>query len=175
MFSLFRGIFNEIQDRATAKASILVIGIDGAGKTTLVEALLRHALPTRRPRTIRPTNGLNTEMITDGYTYLRFWDIGGNRVFRTLWGDYLHGASAVLYVVNGAQEDRIHESRKIYDDFRITFAGKVGVVFLNSDPSILELFPAADQARIFFVDIENQVSIQTLYDWLKSTAVRGGA
>jgi GTPase SAR1 family protein len=172
MFSLVRGLIHEIRDRNTAKSSILVAGIDGAGKTTLLESLMSFVIPDRRPRTVRPTYGLNTESITDGQTFLRFWDIGGSPDFRSIWDDYLTDATAILYVVNGDQRDRLHESRKVYDDLRIRFPRRMAIAFLNAEPSILDLFPAADQGQIFFLDLRDRAKIALLYRWLKSTATK---
>jgi GTPase SAR1 family protein len=173
MFGLVRGFIEEIKNKSTAKSSILVIGIDGAGKTTLVESLMQHAIPTRRPKTVRPTSGLNTESISDGKTFLRFWDLSGSESFRGIWNNYLVNATVVLYVVNGTQNERIHESRKLFDDVSLKFPRKIGVVFLHSNGAVLEVFPADDRATVFFIDLAKADHIRVLYEWLKSTAVRG--
>jgi small GTP-binding protein len=174
MFGLLRGIVNGIKDRSTAKASILILGIDGAGKTTLVESLMANAYPDRRPKTIRPTNGLNTETISSGNVSLRFWDLGGAESFRSIWQNYLTDATAVLYVVNGRQLDRTHESRKLFDDVSMQFHRQMAVVFVQADRQILDLFPVVGRAAVFFIELGKPEDIHALYSWIRSTAVRGG-
>lgn len=174
MFSLVSGIISEIKDKATSKTSILVLGIDSAGKSTLVDAIMCHAIPGRNPRTIRPTNGLLPQNITDKKTVITFWDLSGKKEFRTsVWDNYLKDATAVMYVVNGEQEDRIHETRKIFDDISIRYSKPTALVFLNCDRNILNVFPSANRANIvFFLDIKNQEHMGKLYQWLKSTAAK---
>jgi small GTP-binding protein len=172
MWSLVRGLSDTIRNKTTLKSSILVLGIDGSGKTTLVEAILGRMIPTRKPKVIRPTNGQNSEIITDGKTILRFWDLGGGKHFRKIWGDYLKDATAVIYVVNGDQSDRIHETRKLFDEICLTFAGLICVAFVKCDQGIFATFPSAVQYEVFFVDIKDGKGLDSLYTWIKGTAVR---
>ena len=175
VFGLVGGIIHEIKERSTARTFVLVLGIDGAGKSTLVDALMCHKDPERKPRTIRPTNGLQPQTIEDGKTFVTFWDISGNKEFRgSIWNDYLKDANVVLYVVNGEQTRRVHESRKVFDDVSLRFSNQLGIVFLNADRQILQIFPSASQAeRMFFTDIKSPESLEEVYQWLKSTAVKG--
>jgi GTPase SAR1 family protein len=171
MFGLLRGIATELREKATAKSSVLVLGIDGAGKTTVVESLMRLAVPSRKPKTIRPTTGLNTETISEGRLFIRFWDLGGSPSFRSLWRDYLADATAIVYVVNGSQADRLHETRKLFDDIAVDFHRSIAIAFVNADRGILEVFPSADRTTVFFVDLVETGELRRLYEWLRHTAV----
>ena len=164
------GIIQKIIDNRTKKTSVLLLGIDGSGKTTLKEALCQFGNPTRKPKRIRPTSGLNTETIHDKNILIRLWDLSGQSTFRSLWDDYLSSADAVIYVVNGAQETRIHETRKIFDDLSCRFDKNLSLVFLHCDRSIFDIFPSADRAKTFFIDIEQRTDINELYEWIKSTS-----
>ncbi|KAK8897854.1 Golgi to plasma membrane protein transport [Tritrichomonas musculus] len=170
MFGLVSGIIHEIVDKTISKSSLLFLGIDGAGKTTLIEKIMQIVIPNRKPKTIRQTLGLNTDMINDGKISLRVWDLGGKPDFRNIWNNYLPDATAVVYVVNGKQDTRIHETRKLFDDITCRFTKPMAIVFLNSDRSILDIFPAADRAKVYFIDIENKDNLMLLYEWMKSTA-----
>ena len=173
MYSLVSGIIHELVDRTILKASILIVGVDGAGKTTLLEKMMRIVDPKRRGKTIRPTFGLNTEEIKDGKVHLRIWDIGGKKDFRSIWQNYMSDANAVVYVINGKQEDRIQETRKLYDEIACTFSRPISLVFLNAESSILNLIPASDKAaKVFFVDMEKDEDVMDVYKWMKSLAHR---
>jgi len=164
-----------IKDRSLEKSFILVLGIDGAGKSTLVDALMRHAQPRRPRRPIRPTNGLFPHTVAEGNTVLTFWDISGHAEFRrAIWDNYIADATAVVYVVSARQGDRLHESRKTFDDVSMRFSGAVAVVFLGADREILYVFPSASRAaRTFFVDLDaGDRGLAELYAWLKATAAR---
>lgn len=170
MFGLISGIFHEIVDKTISKSSLLFLGIDGAGKTTLIEKIMQNVIPNRKPKTIRQTLGLNTDMINDGKFALRIWDLAGKPDFRGIWDHYLPDATAIVYVVNGKQEERIHETRKLFDDITCRYSQPIAIVFLNSEKTILDIFPSADRAKVYFIDIENSENIMLLYEWMKSTA-----
>jgi GTPase SAR1 family protein len=170
MFGLLRGLVTEIGNKTTAKSSILVLGIDGFGKTTIIESVLGEQVPSRRPKMIRPTTGLNTATISERNLFIRFWDIGGGTSFRPLWGDDLSDATAVLYVVNGNQQEGIHETCKLFDDISIEFQKSIAIVFLNADSQILDMFRSADRATVFFIKVTNVSDIRRLYDWIRGTA-----
>jgi GTPase SAR1 family protein len=114
---------------------------------------------------------LNTETISEGSIFIRFWDLGGSASFRSLWRDYLADATAIIYVVNGAQMDRLHETRKLFDDIVVDFHRSIAIAFINADREILEVFPSADRADVFFVDLAEIENLRRLSDWLRQTAV----
>lgn len=173
MFTLLNGIVNKIIDIRTYKTNVLLLGIDGSGKTTLKEALCQIGNPQRKPKKVIPTFGLNTELINDGNVQVRVWDLSGKQSFRNVWNDYLNEAKSVIYVVNGAQNERVHETRKIYDDVLCKYNGKIAVVFTNCDRDILEVFPSVDRASaVFFVDINNSENLQKVYLWIKGSATK---
>ena len=171
MWSLFKGIVTEIVDKSTKKASIVFLGIDGSGKTTLVEKILTHVNPKRKPKTILPTMGLNTETIEDNKIILRFWDLGGRKVIRPVWNDYLDQANALIYVVNGEQLDRIHETRKLFDDITCKYNIIITLIFINSQLNILNIFPSAIRFNYFFIDINNKKDLEILLNWMKTVAI----
>lgn len=171
MFTLLNNIRNKIVDSNTFKTSVLLLGIDGCGKTTLKEAICQFANPARKPKMVIPTFGLNTELIKDGKVQVRIWDLSGKETFRSIWNDYLKEAESVIYIVNGKQNERIHESRKTYDDILCKFNRKIAIIFLNCDKNILDVFPSVDRANaFFFVDMKNSENIQKVYLWIKGNA-----
>jgi ADP-ribosylation factor-like protein 2 len=61
----------------------LVLGLDNAGKTTIVKKLKNEPL-----NTISPTLGFNIETIEFGSINLNIWDIGGQTSLRAYWKNY---------------------------------------------------------------------------------------
>ncbi len=88
---------------------ISVIGLDGAGKTTLI-AYLRYG---RFISDITPTIGLNTEVIKfEGLTF-HVWDLGGQMQFRkTIWEQYTENSKGIIYVIDAANRRRFPEARE---------------------------------------------------------------
>ncbi|KAM0799585.1 P-loop containing nucleoside triphosphate hydrolase protein [Usnea florida] len=89
---------------ATAKEeySILLLGLDNAGKTTLLSTIKSHYnhTPTPRHPTV-PTVGQNVATIALDDLYLKIWDVGGQHALRSLWTNYYPVCHAIVFVVDG--------------------------------------------------------------------------
>jgi ADP-ribosylation factor related protein 1 len=87
---------------AKRKVNILVLGLDNAGKTTLLERVkvnggVASAVPSRIP----PTVGLNVARVSVGRrTEATWWDLGGQRSLRVIWDKYFADAHAVVWVLD---------------------------------------------------------------------------
>lgn len=105
--------------------SVLVLGLDNAGKTTLLEQLKhRYSLRARKeanggdPGTtnladakILPTVGQNVGRIKYDKVMLKLWDLGGQESLRELWDKYFYDAHAVVFVVDSTDRARMEECR----------------------------------------------------------------
>ncbi|KAL7985429.1 hypothetical protein Chor_003999, partial [Crotalus horridus] len=54
-----------------------------------------------------PTVGFNMRKITKG----NLWDIGGQPRFRSMWERYCRGVSAIVYMVDAADQEKIEASK----------------------------------------------------------------
>ena len=99
-------IFKLLNSFADMKAKILLLGLDGAGKTTIL-----YQMKLNESITSVPTVGFNVEEVN--YKGLQFtvWDIGGQSKLRDLWHHYYSGSDAVIYVLDAADEERIELAR----------------------------------------------------------------
>ncbi|TSK13227.1 ADP-ribosylation factor-like protein 1 [Bagarius yarrelli] len=98
--SLFSGLFG------TREMRILILGLDGAGKTTIL-----YRLQVGEVVTTIPTIGFNVETVT--YKNLKFqvWDLGGQTSIRPYWRCYYSNTDAVIYVVDSSDRDRMGISK----------------------------------------------------------------
>ena len=83
---------------------ILMLGLDGAGKTTILYKFKYDSVE----RTI-PTIGFNVEQINYKNINFTVWDIGGQDKLRPLWKHYYSGVNAVIFVIDSNDKDRYHE------------------------------------------------------------------
>ncbi|CAL4931385.1 unnamed protein product [Urochloa decumbens] len=102
MFSLFYGLWKYVFTKDEFR--VLILGVDKAGKTTLLEKLKSiylkgEGLP---PDRVVPTVGLNIGRIEDANAKLVFWDLGGQVGLRTIWEKYYDEAHAIIYVIDAA-------------------------------------------------------------------------
>ncbi|KAK8799467.1 hypothetical protein WA158_006016 [Blastocystis sp. Blastoise] len=96
--------------RQHSERRILVVGLDGAGKTTFLYQFKKDSI-----NDIAPTVGFNCETVEyDKYT-LHFWDIGGEQRMRGLWVHHYSGSQGVLFVVDINQVERFGEVKQVLD------------------------------------------------------------
>merc|ERR1711973_245235 len=101
LLSYFRGLLGSKEMR------ILILGLDGAGKTTIL-----YRLQVGEVVTTIPTIGFNVEQVT--YKNLKFqvWDLGGQTSIRPYWRCYYSNTDAIIYVVDSADRDRMGISKQ---------------------------------------------------------------
>ncbi|KAK0597568.1 hypothetical protein LWI29_026579 [Acer saccharum] len=111
MFSLFYGLYKYIFSKT--EFHVLILGIDKAGKTTLLEKLksLYTNVEGLPPDRIVPTVGLNIGRIEVPNSKLVFWDLGGQPGLRSIWEKYYEEAHAVVYVIDAACPSRFEDSK----------------------------------------------------------------
>jgi len=87
------------------EARILMLGLDNAGKTTILKKLSEEDITT-----VMPTQGFNIKsLVHDGFK-LNVWDIGGQKSIRQYWSNYFESSDALVYVVDSSDEKRLGES-----------------------------------------------------------------
>ncbi|ETO03702.1 ADP-ribosylation factor [Reticulomyxa filosa] len=96
---------------------ILTVGLDAAGKTTIL-----YKLKLGEVVTTIPTIGFNVETVEHkdlAFTVLfetllkntKVWDVGGQDKIRPLWRHYYSNTQALIFVVDSADQERIDDSQ----------------------------------------------------------------
>ncbi|KAK9761706.1 ADP-ribosylation factor, Arf Arf6 [Basidiobolus ranarum] len=86
---------------------ILMLGLDAAGKTTIL-----YKLKLNQSVTTIPTVGFNVESVTYKNVKFNVWDVGGQDKIRPLWRHYYTGTQGLIFVVDSHDQDRIDEARQ---------------------------------------------------------------
>ena len=86
------------------EASILILGLDASGKTTIM-----NRLKYGDNMVTVPTIGFNCEHIQFGNLNFIGWDIGGQDKIRKLWHNYFENADAVVFVVDSNDRRRFQQ------------------------------------------------------------------
>ncbi|CAD5126175.1 DgyrCDS14346 [Dimorphilus gyrociliatus] len=98
---VFSGLFGGRERR------ILILGLDGAGKTTIL-----YRLQVGEVVTTIPTIGFNVETVTFKNLKFQVWDLGGQTSIRPYWRCYYSNTDAIIYVVDSMDRDRIGISKQ---------------------------------------------------------------
>ncbi|GKT47872.1 ADP-ribosylation factor-like protein 2 [Colletotrichum spaethianum] len=86
---------------------ILMLGLDNAGKTTIVKKIMGEDV-----NTVSPTLGFIIKTIDyDGYK-LNIWDVGGQKTLRSYWRNYFEKTDALIWVVDATDRLRIDDCRE---------------------------------------------------------------
>jgi len=84
---------------------ILMVGLDAAGKTTIL-----YKLKLGEVVTTIPTIGFNVETVEYKNISFTVWDVGGQDKIRPLWRHYYQNTQGIIFVVDSNDRDRIDES-----------------------------------------------------------------
>lgn len=90
---------------------VVMIGLDSAGKTTVL-----YRLKFNQYINTVPTIGFNCEKVrgsvghSKNLTFL-VWDVGGQEKIRPLWRPYTRATDAVIFVIDSCDTERLEEAK----------------------------------------------------------------
>jgi len=135
----------------SSELRILLLGLDNAGKTTILKSLSKED-----PTNIMPTQGFNIKSLQQGKVQLNVWDIGGQKSIRPYWTNYFENTDCLVYVIDSCDEERIEESgvelNKLLEDEKLE--GVPVLIFANKQ------------------DVENSLQAKTIAESLNLDVMR---
>ena len=130
----FWGWFSWIKSLLTSlglvniQEKMLFLGLDNAGKTTLLGTLASGRLKSCKP-TIRP----NFEELNLGNVTFQAYDLGGHESARTLWQDYMVEVGVIVYIIDATDRERFEEShRELCELLRMPDLAKVPFIIFGN-------------------------------------------
>eukprot|EP00658_Telonema_sp_P-2_P083291 TRINITY_DN8980_c0_g1_i5.p1 TRINITY_DN8980_c0_g1~~TRINITY_DN8980_c0_g1_i5.p1 ORF type:complete len:185 (+),score=36.40 TRINITY_DN8980_c0_g1_i5:120-674(+) len=138
LLSLLRNMKKNTKD-----ARILMLGLDNAGKTTILKKLSNESIEN-----VQPTQGFNVKSLNVHNLKLNVWDIGGQSTIRAYWQNYFENTDILIYVVDAADKERL-ESGECRDELATlleneTLAGVPLLVYCNK----MDLVTAEDPETV---------------------------
>jgi ADP-ribosylation factor protein 1 len=101
--------FSRIWQRLFGKKEmrILMVGLDAAGKTTIL-----YKLKLGEVVTTIPTIGFNVETVEYRNISFTVWDVGGQDKIRPLWRHYYQNTQGLIFVVDSNDRARFEDARE---------------------------------------------------------------
>ncbi|CAD6567327.1 MAG: hypothetical protein CYPHOPRED_001617 [Cyphobasidiales sp. Tagirdzhanova-0007] len=152
---------------------ILMVGLDAAGKTTILYKLKLGEIVT----TI-PTIGFNVETVEYKNISFTVWDVGGQDKIRPLWRHYFQNTQGIIFVVDSNDHERVTEAREelqrmlnedeLRDALLLIFANKQDLPNAMGAPEITDkLGLHALRNRDWFIQATCATSGDGLYEGLE--------
>lgn len=101
-------LIKKLRSNPEQELRILLLGLDNAGKTTLLKSLASEDVTH-----ITPTQGFNIKSVQSEGFKLNVWDIGGQRKIRPYWRNYFENTDVLVYVIDSADRRRFDETGEV--------------------------------------------------------------
>ncbi|CAN7999667.1 unnamed protein product, partial [Ixodes pacificus] len=98
-------LLRKLKSTPDRELRILLLGLDNAGKTTILKKLASEDVAH-----ITPTQGFNIKSVQAEGFKLNVWDIGGQRKIRPYWQNYFENTDVLLYVIDSSDRKRFEET-----------------------------------------------------------------
>jgi ADP-ribosylation factor-like protein 8 len=155
---------------------LTILGLQNAGKTTLVNVLANNKFDEDSI----PTIGFNFRKLKKGKVEFKLWDLGGQPRFRDSWEKYCRTANAIVYVVDSADVGNL-DVAKIQLHQLLAWPSLEGVPLLvlgnkndlegalNEEKLIAALDLSSIKDRVvacYSISCKNMVKIDNVLKWL---------
>ncbi|CAG04701.1 unnamed protein product [Tetraodon nigroviridis] len=117
---------------------VLVLGLDGAGKTSLLHYWATGSLE----QDVHPSEGLNAVSISKGDLHVEFLEIGGKEDLRPYWQRYLPRALMLVFVVDASCPQRFPVAKQHLHQLLASDPALPLMVLANKQVSVTANTPA---------------------------------
>ncbi|KAK2158411.1 hypothetical protein LSH36_171g08004 [Paralvinella palmiformis] len=136
-------LLRKLKSAPDKELRILLLGLDNAGKTTLLKSLASEDISH-----ITPTQGFNIKSVQSSGFKLNVWDIGGQRKIRPYWRNYFENTDALIYVIDSADKKRFEETSielaELLEEEKLT---GVPVLIYANKQDLINAAPASEVAQ----------------------------
>jgi small GTP-binding protein len=150
---------------------VAVLGLDGAGKTSLVEHLKVGYMGEPLP-----TMGFNITDVRVNNCTIKFADLSGQEGMRRIWSSLYHSADAIVYVVDGTDVSRLPLAMSELKTVKSypTLEDKPFLILVNKqdenavDVKVLKHQITGDRWRAYNVSVKEDKGLDEAFLWLEA-------
>ena len=169
-----------------AEIKVLFIGLDGAGKTSIITKL--KGLESGERSEIFPTAFLNCARITFNNKKFNCIEVSGLKRYRKVWKNFYNEVDGIIFVIDGTDVGRMHLIKGLINDLDNNLEKNIPVVFMVNKQDIVDKSLNIEQVKnIIEIDrmatdfnwhIVKSVSytgegINEAFDYIQTEIIRG--
>ena len=154
-------------------AKILFLGLDNAGKTTLLRRMKDDIVGIYEP-TFHP----NYDTLIVGNVQFHTFDLGGHKSSRQLWRNYWEDIDGIVFLVDAVDSRRFDEARKellsilredkLNETPILVLGNKIDLSRAVSEKVLRDRlsFPQKKNVKLFMCSIVLNIGYKTAFEWL---------
>ena len=169
-----------------AEIKVLFIGLDGAGKTSIITKL--KGLESGERSEIFPTAFLNCARISFNNKKFNCIEVSGLKRYRKVWKNFYNEVDGIIFVIDGTDVGRMHLIKSLITDLDNNLEKNIPVVFMVNKQDIVDKSLNVEQVKnIIEIDrmatdfnwhIVKSVSytgegINEAFDYIQTEIIRG--
>ena len=159
----------------TKKAKVLLLGLDNAGKTTLLGMLANNTISCHSP-TMHPNN----EEFVFGNIQFNAHDLGGHAAARRLWQSYSASVDSIIFLVDTTDYERMAECRSELSKLLASLQQEIPVLILGNKTDsqnscsaqqlcqYLDIDSTNGNIGVFMCSVVKRFGIEPGFKWLSN-------
>ena len=131
----------------TPEIKVLFIGLDGAGKTSIITKL--KELKDGELKEIYPTPFIECSHITYNNKIINCVEVSGLKRYRKVWKNFYNEVDGIIFVIDGTDVGRMKVVKELIQDLDKNLDKIIPVVFMVNKQDIIEKSLSVEQVKNF--------------------------
>ena len=131
----------------TPEIKVLFIGLDGAGKTSIITKL--KELKDGELKEIYPTPFIECSHITYNNKVINCVEVSGLKRYRKVWKNFYNEVDGIIFVIDGTDVGRMKVVKELIQDLDKNLDKIIPVVFMVNKQDIIEKSLSVEQVKNF--------------------------
>ena len=129
----------------TPEIKILFIGLDGAGKTSIITKL--QDFKNGEIKEIYPTPFINCSSINFNNKIINCVEVSGLKRYRKVWKNFYNEVDGIIFVIDGTDVGRMRIIKDLIHDLDNNLDDMIPVVFMVNKQDIIEKSLTVEQVK----------------------------
>ena len=129
----------------TPEIKVLFIGLDGAGKTTIITKL--QDFKNGEIKEIYPTPFINCTQVNFNNKIINCVEVSGLKRYRKVWKNFYNEVDGIIFVIDGTDVGRMRVIKDLIHDLDNNLDDMIPVVFMVNKQDIIDKSLTVEQVK----------------------------